>query len=108
MTSTRMIGRNSRSWVSYWGYRVRRAAIAAERSSATPSPDPALPPAPPSPGPPAGVNSDALPWMRSQASFAQSSSQRSTSSVTCGRASIAFVWMHDLWDFIQAKVLFRI
>lgn len=31
-----------------------------------------------------------------------------TAKVTCGRASVAFVWLHDLLDFIRAKVLFRI
>jgi hypothetical protein len=31
-----------------------------------------------------------------------------TAKIKCGRASVAFVWLHDLWDFIQAKVLFRI
>jgi multidrug resistance efflux pump len=28
--------------------------------------------------------------------------------VHCGRRSIAFVWLHDLVDFIRAKVLFRL
>ena len=31
-----------------------------------------------------------------------------TAKVTCGKASVAFVWLHDLLDFIRAKVLFRI
>jgi biotin carboxyl carrier protein len=31
-----------------------------------------------------------------------------TAKVTCGKASVAFVWLHDLLDFVRAKVLFRI
>jgi biotin carboxyl carrier protein len=30
-----------------------------------------------------------------------------TAKITCGRRSVAFVWLHDLFDFIRAKVLFR-
>ena len=30
-----------------------------------------------------------------------------TAKITCGRRSVAFVWLHDLLDFIRAKVLFR-
>jgi hypothetical protein len=28
--------------------------------------------------------------------------------VHCGRRSFAFVWLHDLIDFIRAKILFRL
>jgi multidrug efflux pump subunit AcrA (membrane-fusion protein) len=31
-----------------------------------------------------------------------------TAKITCGRRSVAFVWLHDLVDFIRAKVLFRL
>ena len=31
-----------------------------------------------------------------------------TAKIGCGRRSIAFVWLHDLVDFIRAKVLFRL
>jgi biotin carboxyl carrier protein len=31
-----------------------------------------------------------------------------TAKITCGRASVAFVWLHDLLDFIRSKVLFRL
>jgi hypothetical protein len=31
-----------------------------------------------------------------------------TAKITCGKASVAFVWLHDLLDFIRSKVLFRL
>jgi hypothetical protein len=31
-----------------------------------------------------------------------------TAKIHCGRRSIAFVWLHDLLDFIRAKILFRL
>jgi HlyD family secretion protein len=31
-----------------------------------------------------------------------------TAKIYCGRASIAFVWLHDLVDFVRAKILFRL
>jgi hypothetical protein len=31
-----------------------------------------------------------------------------TAQVYCGRASIGYVWFHDLVSFVQSKVLFRI
>jgi hypothetical protein len=31
-----------------------------------------------------------------------------TAKVNCGRAPIGYVWFHDLFSFIQSKVLFRI
>jgi biotin carboxyl carrier protein len=31
-----------------------------------------------------------------------------TAKVHCGRRSVAFVWLHDLLDFIRAKILFRL
>jgi biotin carboxyl carrier protein len=30
-----------------------------------------------------------------------------TAKITCGRRSVAFVWLHDLFDFIRSKILFR-
>jgi biotin carboxyl carrier protein len=31
-----------------------------------------------------------------------------TAKIYCGRRSIAFVWLHDLFDFIRSKILFRL
>jgi hypothetical protein len=31
-----------------------------------------------------------------------------TAKIYCGRRSIAFVWLHDLVDFVRAKILFRL
>jgi hypothetical protein len=27
--------------------------------------------------------------------------------IHCGRAAIGYVWFHDLWEFIQSRILFR-
>lgn len=31
-----------------------------------------------------------------------------TAKIYCGKASVAFVWLHDLVDFVRAKILFRL
>ena len=31
-----------------------------------------------------------------------------TAKVNCGKESFAFVWLHDLIDFVRAKILFRL
>jgi hypothetical protein len=31
-----------------------------------------------------------------------------TAKIHCGRASFAYVWLHDLFDFVRAKILFRL
>jgi hypothetical protein len=27
--------------------------------------------------------------------------------IHCGRAAIGYVWFHELWEFIQSRILFR-
>jgi hypothetical protein len=27
--------------------------------------------------------------------------------IHCGRAPIGYVWFHELWEFIQSRILFR-
>jgi hypothetical protein len=31
-----------------------------------------------------------------------------TAKIHCGERSFAFVWLHDLIDFVRSKILFRI
>ena len=31
-----------------------------------------------------------------------------TAKIHCGRRSFAFVWLHDLVDFVRSKILFRL
>ena len=31
-----------------------------------------------------------------------------TAKIHCGKRSFAFVWLHDLVDFVRAKILFRL
>jgi hypothetical protein len=31
-----------------------------------------------------------------------------TAKVYCGKRSVGYVWLHDLIDFIRAKILFRL
>ena len=28
--------------------------------------------------------------------------------VHCGRAAVGYVWFHELWEFIQSRILFRL
>ena len=46
------------------------------------------------------VNKDELPQLRPGASV--------VAKLHCGRESIGYVWFHDLIEFVQAKVLFRL
>jgi len=31
-----------------------------------------------------------------------------TAKINCGRRSLGYVWFHDVWNFVQSKVLFRL
>ena len=46
----------------------------------------------------ASVDRDALPRLRPGASV--------VAKIDCGRRSLGFVWLHDVWDAVRTRVLF--